>query len=90
MSRLQSLPGVAGATPVLLRPFTGNDGWDATVSADGQSPEAASANPGLQFEAVLPIASPPWGFLRRKEYTGWSEKGVNQLIVRAKLLARCL
>ena len=54
VSRMEALPGVAAATPVLLRPFTGKDGWDATFTADRQTPEEASANPGIHLEAVLP------------------------------------
>jgi putative ABC transport system permease protein len=54
VSRMEALPGIAAATPVLLRPFTGADGWDATFSREGQRPEEAAANPGLHLEAVLP------------------------------------
>jgi putative ABC transport system permease protein len=53
-SRIEAQPGVAAATPVLLRPFTGKDGWDATFTADGQARDDASANPGVHLEAVLP------------------------------------
>ena len=54
VSRMEALPGIAAATPVLLRPFTGKDGWDATFTVDGQAREAAAANPGVHLEAVLP------------------------------------
>jgi len=54
ISRMEALPGIDAATAVLLRPFTGKDGWDATFSADGQAHEEASANPGVHLEAVLP------------------------------------
>jgi predicted permease len=53
-SGMEARPEVAAATPVLLRPFTGTDGWDATFSLEGQGREEASANPGLHLEAVLP------------------------------------
>ena len=54
VTRMEALPGIAAATPVLLRPFTGNDGWDATITAEGQAREEALANPGIHLEAVLP------------------------------------
>ena len=54
VTRLQAAPGVAAATPVLLRPFTGTDGWDATFAGEGQRADEAAANPGLHLEAVAP------------------------------------
>ena len=54
VTRVQSAPGIAAATPVLLRPFTGTDGWDATFAGEGQRADAAAANPGLHLEAVAP------------------------------------
>jgi predicted permease len=54
ISRLEAVPGIEAATAVLLRPFTGKDGWDATFTAEGQAYEEASANPGVHLEAVLP------------------------------------
>jgi predicted permease len=50
--RVQAAPGIAAATPVLLRPFTGTDGWDATFAREGQRADEAAANPGLHLEAV--------------------------------------
>jgi putative ABC transport system permease protein len=54
VTKLEALPGIAAATPVLLRPFTGSAGWDATFTREGQGPHDVSANPGLHLEAVLP------------------------------------
>jgi putative ABC transport system permease protein len=54
VSRMEALPGIEAVTAVLLRPFTGKDGWDATFTADRQAHEEASANPGIHLEAVLP------------------------------------
>jgi putative ABC transport system permease protein len=54
VSRMEVVPGIAAATPVLLRPFTGTDGWDATFTVEGQGREEASVNAGLHLEAVLP------------------------------------
>ena len=52
VARVQSTPGIAAATPVLLRPFTGTEGWDATFAREGQPADEAAANPGLHLEAV--------------------------------------
>ena len=92
VSRLQSMPGIAGATPVLLRPFTGNDGWDATVTADGQSPEAASANPGLQLEAVLPNYFSTMGIpvRRGRTFTDADREGSQPVVIVSDTLARRL
>jgi predicted permease len=54
VERLKAVPGVAGATPVNVTPFTGL-GWDVPAyTAEGQSPERARANPMLNFEEIHP------------------------------------
>ena len=53
VERLEALPGVA-ATPVVLAPFTGAGGWDATVTAEGQGQAAAVENPTLNLEPIAP------------------------------------
>jgi putative ABC transport system permease protein len=53
VERLQALPGIA-ATPVVLAPFTGAGGWDATVTAEGQGQAAAVENPTLNLEPIAP------------------------------------
>jgi predicted permease len=52
--RVAATPGVSGATPVILSPFVGPGGWDASVALEGQGAEAAAANPTLNLEAVAP------------------------------------
>lgn len=54
ISQMEALPGVQEATAVLLRPFTGQDGWNATFTAEGQAHAEAAGNPGVHLEAVLP------------------------------------
>jgi putative ABC transport system permease protein len=54
VARLQAAPGIVAATPVLLRPFTGTEGWDATFATEGQRAEDVAMNPGLHLEAVAP------------------------------------
>jgi putative ABC transport system permease protein len=54
VARLEAAPGIEGATPVNTPPFPGT-GWDLPAfSAEGQSVEAAEANPSLNLEAVHP------------------------------------
>lgn len=52
VSQLEASPDVEAATPVLLRPFTGTEGWDATFTREGQGRDEAAANPGVHLEAV--------------------------------------
>ncbi len=47
-------PGIAGATPVILSPFSGRGGWDASFIADGQGAGAELENPTLNFETIAP------------------------------------
>ena len=53
VERLEAPPGTA-ATPVVLAPFVGAGGWDATVSAEGQGQAAAVENPTLNLEPIAP------------------------------------
>ena len=48
---LETVPGIASATPVNLEPFSGGWGVPAFVAA-GQTAEQAAANPALGLEAV--------------------------------------
>ncbi len=53
ITRLESLPSIAAATPINNPPYSG--GWDVPqVSAQGQTPERAAANPSLNLESVFP------------------------------------
>jgi predicted permease len=91
VSRMEALPGIDAATAVLLRPFTGKDGWDATFTADGQAPEEASANPGIHLEAVLPNYFSTMGIpIRRGRSFGDldGEHGVRVAIVTESLARR--
>ncbi len=54
LERLRSLPGVESAAAVLLRPLSGNVGWDAVYGVEGQSPEDLLRNPNANYEAVSP------------------------------------
>ena len=52
--RFSSMPGMSGATVVLVPPFSGRNGWDAFYTAEGQTAVDAAANPALDFQEVLP------------------------------------
>jgi putative ABC transport system permease protein len=55
MTRLSGAPFIRAATPVNVAPFSGDGGWDVPrFTAEGQSPERASANPSLNLESVFP------------------------------------
>jgi predicted permease len=53
-ARVGSAPGVQAATPVILAPFSGLGGWDATYTVEGQGQREAAENPTLNLEAVAP------------------------------------
>ena len=55
VSELEALPAVLAATPVNIRPFSGDGGWDVPrFTAEGQGPDRAAANPSLNLESVYP------------------------------------
>jgi putative ABC transport system permease protein len=49
--QLESAPGVRAATPVNATPFSGT-GWDVLITAEGQTEQAAEANPLLNLESI--------------------------------------
>ncbi len=53
--RAGALPGVHSATPVAVLPYAGLSGWDMPRwIAEGQGPEDAAQNPGLDLQSVYP------------------------------------
>ena len=53
VARLEAAPAIAAATPVNVRPFSGDGGWDVPrFTAEGQSAERAAGNPSLNLESV--------------------------------------
>lgn len=90
VSRLEAQPGIAAATPVLQRPFTGADGWDATFTREGQGEQDASANPGLHLETVRPdyfstIGTP---ILRGRAFIESDRQGSPPVAIVSESLAR--
>ena len=54
IARLEAAPGIAGATPINVPPFTGQ-GWDVpSFTAEGQDVDRAVANPSLNLESIHP------------------------------------
>jgi putative ABC transport system permease protein len=90
VSRMEALPGIAAATPVLLRPFTGTDGWDATFTREGQSNQEASGNPGLHLEAILPNYFSTMGIpiVRGRAFLDSDRDGSQPVAIVSETLAR--
>jgi putative ABC transport system permease protein len=90
VSRMEALPGIAAATPVLLRPFTGTNGWDATFTRERQERDEASANPGVQLEAVRPNYFSTMGIpiVSGRTFAESDRKGTLPVVIIAKSLAR--
>ena len=90
VTRLQAAPGIAAATPVLLRPFTGTDGWDATFAGEGQRADEAAANPGLHLEAVAPNYFSTLGVsvIRGRAFNESDRKGALPVAILGESLAR--
>lgn len=54
VGQLEALPAITAATPVNIPPFL-DRGWDVPhVTAEGQTPEQAAANPSLNLESIHP------------------------------------
>ena len=87
---VQAAPGIAAATPVLLRPFTGTDGWDATFAREGQRADEAAANPGLHLEAVGPNYFSTLGvsIIRGRAFNEFDRKGALPVAIVGESLAR--
>ena len=90
VSRLETLPGIAAATPVLLRPFTGTEGWDATFTREGQGAQDASANPGVHLESVGPgyFSTIDTPILRGRAFTESDRQGSPPVAIISESLAR--
>jgi putative ABC transport system permease protein len=90
VSRMKASPGIVAATPVLLRPFTGTEGWDATFTGEGQRSEESEGNPSLHLEAVLPeyfstVGTP---IIRGRTFADADRKGSLPVVIVSESLAR--
>ncbi len=53
--QFEAVPAIAAVTPVNVRPFSGEGGWDVPrFTAEGQSADRSAANPSLNLESVYP------------------------------------
>jgi putative ABC transport system permease protein len=54
IERLETQPGIAAASAVLIRPMEGTVGWDTPFALEGQSESEARKNRIPNFEAITP------------------------------------
>jgi predicted permease len=54
VERVSTVPGVISATALPRPPFSGEAGWTAMYSGEGQLPEEQATNPWVNFEVVGP------------------------------------
>jgi putative ABC transport system permease protein len=54
VERVHAVPGVISAAALPRPPFSGEAGWTAMYSGDGQLPEEQATNPWVNFEVVGP------------------------------------
>lgn len=53
--RVGAIPGVESVTPIAVLPYAGLSGWDMPRwVSEGQGPEEAARNPGLDLQSVYP------------------------------------
>ena len=92
VARLESLPPIAGATPVNAAPFSGAGGWDVPrFTAEGQSAEQARTNPALNLESIYPnyFATLGVALVRGRAFTAADRRdGLDVAIVSEDVAAR--
>jgi putative ABC transport system permease protein len=90
VTRLETLPGVRVASPVVAVPFSGGAGWDGKPAAEGQSPEAAAANPLLNMELVTPGYFAALGIpvLRGRGFSDQDREGAPRAVVLSRSAAQ--
>ena len=90
VARLEALPGVRAASPVAAVPFSERGGWDGTLAAEGQPPEAAATNPVLNMELVTPgyFATLGMSVLRGRGFGDQDREGTPLAVVVSRSAAR--
>jgi predicted permease len=89
--RLQALPGIVQATPVMTGPFDGDRGWNTVFAVEGQGEREAGANPALAVEAAEPDYFATLGIrmLRGRGFApGDGPDGVPVVVVSRSMAAR--
>ena len=90
VSRLQAIPGVRAASPVVAVPFSGAAGWDGKPAAEGQSAEEAAANPMLNMEVVTPAYFETFAIpvIRGRRFTDQDREGGPAVVMVSQSAAR--
>ncbi|HVS16462.1 MAG TPA: ABC transporter permease [Thermoanaerobaculia bacterium] len=90
LPRLEAIPGVLAASPVVAVPFSGSGGWDGKPTAEGQSTEEATANPMLNMEVVEPGYFVTLGVpvLRGRGFMDWDREDAPLAVVVSQSTAR--
>ncbi len=90
--RVAAAPGVVGATPVILSPFTGPGGWDASFAVEGQDLRAEVSNPTLNLETVAPGYFETMGIplVRGRGFEEMDRSGSTPVTIVSQRLARRL
>jgi predicted permease len=81
--RLEEVPWIAAATPVNAPPFSGTSGWDALVTAEGQTQEQSTTNPLLNLEAIHPNYFQAFGvtLVRGRPFTEADRQGAPEVAI---------
>jgi putative ABC transport system permease protein len=90
LPRVRAIPGVRAVSPVVAAPFSGPGGWEGKPAADGQSPEAAAANPMLNMEVATPDYFTTLGIpvRRGRAFTDADREGAPPVVVVSESAAR--
>jgi putative ABC transport system permease protein len=90
LPRLQTIPGVRAVSPVVAVPYSGTSGWDGSPTAEGQSAEAAAANPMLNMEVVTPDYFATFGIpvLRGRGFSDGDREGAPAVVIVSQSAAR--
>jgi len=91
VARIEALPGIVAATPVLLNPFNGVGGWDVNFAAEGQAPVTPdAAHPFTNVEVAGPDYFRTFGLpIRRgRGFEASDRQGSVQVVVVSEAVAR--
>ena len=90
VERVEALPGIEGATPVILAPFSGAAAGDARYTAEGQGVDDAAGNPGANLAAALPNYFTTMGIPIRngRPFNGFDREGSAPVVIVSEQLAR--
>jgi predicted permease len=91
IAALESTREIRGATPVNVPPFSGPTGWDVPrFTVEGQSADAAAANPGLNLEAIHPnyFETLQVPLVRGRAFTRFDRAGAENVAIVSDEVAR--